>query len=269
MHHELSGGEPRGRGRAHRRIAARARTAAPLLAALAVLGTAGLATAGCGVDDGGLGHVYGGTGPFPASAAGDGPTSMPPGSIASQDFTPPPPGASPDGSASENVPPASYALRAKLLKMPATARPWPAAEVGAFGLQGFISRFYVAASQTREKRVARERGFAGAARTGWFNQDGTQAGVFLVGFSADSGARQMYESITLGWSQSQSLTTFADGDVRGEGAVSTTTDKLGNIDVRIAFYTGSTFGEVHYWAPAADQADARAAALAQYRLLAS
>lgn len=250
----------------HRRalggIGPAARMTGPAVAMLVVL-----AVAACGFDPG-LGRVYGpASGPSSAAAAtaNGGGASEPPGAIASQDF---PTGPSAKGpAANASVPQASFALQKKLLHKPSSARAWPAADTGAFGLDDFISRFYVKDAQAHEKVLARNRGFQGAARTGWFNGDGTQEGVFLVGFADGTGAEAMYEGLSAGWDDDSRLTTFNDGEVQGKGAVTTTADELGNVDVRIMFYVNSTFGEIHYWAKSADKSAARAVALAQYQAL--
>lgn len=246
---------------------------APLLAALAALvALTALTAAGCGaVDPIGSRDLYGAAGSDGPTTGGlgAGPTTDPGADgIASQDFTPGDPGADATAAGpSEAIPQAAYVLMKKLVAEPSSAHAWPARDTGPLGLDGFIAKFYVAGAQSQEKTLAQRRGFQGAVNAGWFNQDGSQEGIFLVRLRSADDATDMYYGLTGGWEDDSALTTFSDGEVQGEGAVTVDADDLGNYDVRIAFYVGATFAEIHYWSKAADKTDARAAALAQYQEL--
>jgi hypothetical protein len=240
-----------------------------VFAALAVLALA--ATAGCGALDpiGERGSSLA-AGPGGPSGSPDSSPTTDPGSdgVVSQDFTPGDPGADATGpSPSEAVPQAALDLMKKVVAKPASARAWPTKDTGPLGLDAFIAKFYVENAQAKEKTLAEKRGFQGAVNVGWFNENGSQEGIFLVRLGSDDDATDMYYGLTGGWEGDSSLTTFTDGEVQGEGAVTVDTDDLGNIDVRIAFYVGATVAEMHYWAKTADKTDARAAALAQYQQL--
>jgi hypothetical protein len=230
-----------------------------------------LTTAGCGaIDPIGPGRSYAADAGRPTVGGTDAGPTTDPGSdgIASQDFTPGASGADATGaSPSEPIPQAAYALMKKLVAEPAGAHAWPAKDTGPLGLDGFIAKFYIEKAQAKEKTLAQKRGFQGAVNAGWFNENGSQEGIFLVRLGSEGDASDMYYGLTGAWENDTALTTFTDGEVQGEGAVTVATDDLGNYDVRIAFYVGATFAEIHYWSKAADKAAARAAALAQYQEL--
>lgn len=240
-----------------------------------------LAAAGCSAGSG-IGHHYdairdgsiatGGataTGPDDAIASQDfGPSASDAGSTGAGPTDSPSTGpATTDPTSSGTIPQASYALMKKLMGKPASGEAWPKSDTGPLTLDRFISLFYVKDVQDRQKELAEQRGFQGAVRAGWYVGNYNQESVWLVRFARNDDAAAMFGSLTLGWDHDSALITFPDTAVQGEGAVTLKPDSQGNVDVRIAFWVGDTFGEIHYWSPKADKATAMAAALKQYNVL--
>ncbi|POX52408.1 hypothetical protein C3488_08260 [Streptomyces sp. Ru72] len=127
-----------------------------------------------------------------------------------------------------------------------------------FDLTGFVDNFYRPDARAYEKARATQRGFVTAARRGWFGDDGSQTEVFMVQFRSTRGARSMYADLTASWKQN-SLATFTDSAVQGEGSVAEKPDSLGNVRVEVAAVRGDVFVRISRFTDAtADKAAAEA-----------
>ncbi|MEY9849452.1 hypothetical protein ABH940_006558 [Streptacidiphilus sp. BW17] len=147
-----------------------------------------------------------------------------------------------------------------MVPYPSGARPWTQNKTGAFGLSDFIGSFYLASAQAQETPIVQRRGFTGAARHGWFTADGSQAEVWLVDFSTDSGAQSMYLGLSNSWKEEASSgVSYQDTAVNGMGMSNPTLDSQGNAWVKEAARVGRTLVYVITFAPATpDKAAAEA-----------
>jgi hypothetical protein len=164
----------------------------------------------------------------------------------------------------------AQALMGKLVPYPAGAQAWTKNLTGTFSLDGFLGLFFAPTAKAHEHALMVDRGFAGAVRRGWIAADGTQEEVWLVDFSAPSGASSLYLGLTNEWKQSPPAgsTSYPDPAVHGMGMSNTTLDAMGNSTVKEMAVVGRTFVYVRSFVPATpNKANAQALIKQQVGLL--
>ncbi|MGW4567849.1 hypothetical protein ACWEN3_37550 [Streptomyces sp. NPDC004561] len=140
---------------------------------------------------------------------------------------------------------------ATILPVPAGAHAWTDRN-GALDLDGFAHGLFKADVVWREKAVLVRRRFVAAARQGWIGNDGGQTDIFLVRFTAPTGAESMYKSMAHTW-QTKSTPhqrTFADPADHATGSVISTLDNLGNASVKLISVRNNLFVYIHYYTAA-------------------
>jgi len=147
------------------------------------------------------------------------------------------------------------ALFAKIIPVPPGATPNPNQPIGPLDLTGFIDAFWAPDARADATIFYRKAGFQVAALQGWMNSDGSQGEVFLVQFSANSGANKARDDLLVGWRDSKSSPGVpsdrqfptASGNVTATELLVTKLDSGGDANVRLVAAYNNIMIYVRLW----------------------